>query len=60
METINNKSKNQYHRNYYEKRQLQKYCGCCKVYYGLKFKHLKSIEHKINLAIDLKIDINLI
>lgn len=60
METIKNKPKTQYYRDYYEKRQPRKFCGCCKVYYGLKFKHLKSIEHKINLAIDLKIDINLI
>ena len=60
MDNIKGIPKKQYFRNYYEKRKTQVYCVHCKVYYGLKYKHLKTMEHKLNLCNDFKININLI
>ena len=60
MDFIKGKPKNQYFREYYEKRKPKIYCPYCHTYYGLKFKHINSHQHKINLSIQLDININLL
>ena len=60
MESVKGIPKDKYFRMYYEKRKLQQYCIHCKVFYGLKFKHLKTLEHKMNLCRDFHINSNLI
>ena len=60
MDFIKGIPRNQYFREYYQKRKPKTYCHYCKIHYSLKYKHLKSNQHKLNLAQELNVSIHLL